>query len=311
MIDILMATYNGEEYLERQIDSIINQLYLKWRLIIRDDGSTDHTKKIVEKYMKKYPQKIFYYENNKNSGSAKKNFMNLLRDTDAEYIMFCDQDDVWDEDKIIRTYKSMKKIEKLEGKEVPLMIATDLRVVSSKEEVIDQSFRHYMNLPSDVTLSHLIIQNNITGCTIMMNRALCEMLKKALDTKKILMHDHFAAIVASLFGKVVLLKRSTISYRQHDSNTVGAMDARSLTYLIQRFKRGQKQFQQDLDDSMDQVGYILELYGDQIENDDVFRMLEKYSHLNKQSKWKKMHFFIKYKVYKHGMIRKIMQFVWC
>ena len=311
MIDILMATYNGETYLETQLESLINQTYPYWHLIIRDDGSTDHTRDIIERYAKKYPEKIDFYTNYVNSGSAKKNFMALLEDVRSEYVMFCDQDDIWDIDKVYKTYRAMKKLESREGKEIPLMIATDLRVMASDGRILDKSFLHYMNLPSKVLLRSLIIQNNITGCTAMINKNLCELLKKADHADKILMHDHFAAIVAALLGKIALMNHSTISYRQHEHNSVGAMDARSPLYMINRFKRGKKQFQQDMRNGMEQVGYILDLYDDQIKDPIIYEMLEEYSSLYEKNKLQRIIYFIKNKVYKHGVIRKLMQLVWC
>ena len=93
MIDILMATYNGEAFLEEQLNSIINQSYPKWHLLVRDDCSTDGTEAILHRYSEMYPEKISVIINKERTGSAKANFFKLLHDAKSKYIMFCDQDD--------------------------------------------------------------------------------------------------------------------------------------------------------------------------------------------------------------------------
>lgn len=92
---ILMSTYNGEEYLESQIKSILNQTYKKWQLYIRDDGSTDNTVNIIEKYCALDPRINFYNENSRNNVGVVHSFMELLENVEADYYMFSDQDDFW------------------------------------------------------------------------------------------------------------------------------------------------------------------------------------------------------------------------
>lgn len=313
MIDILMATYNGEAFLEEQLDSIIHQGYSEWHLIVRDDCSSDQTVSILQKYKAMYPEKISVIINENRTGSAKANFFKLLHDAQSEYIMFSDQDDVWKADKLKFTLKNMKRLERKSGKEIPLLVATDLEVVNAEGEQIDKSFLHYMNLPGDIRLNHLLIQNNITGCTVMMNRTLCEMLKEVKSVEKIVMHDHFAGLVAVTFGRAVMLDRATIQYRQHTQNSVGAMDAKSFAYMYQRFKRGRKQFRQDMMASMKQAEYLVTLYEKNFDAKKSWEkhMILRYSQLVGRSRVEKYRFYFKYHVFKHGLIRQIMQIIWC
>lgn len=313
MIDILMATYNGEAFLEEQLDSIIHQSYSEWHLIVRDDCSVDRTVSILQKYKAMYPEKISVIINENRTGSAKANFFKLLHDAQSEYIMFSDQDDVWKIDKLKFTFKKMKRLERKCEKEIPLLVATDLEVVNAEGRQINKSFLHYMNLPGDIRLNHLLIQNNITGCTVMMNRTLCEMLKEVKSVEKIVMHDHFAGLVAVTFGKAVMLDRATIQYRQHTQNSVGAMDAKSFAYMYQRFKRGRKQFRLDMMDSMKQAEYLITLYEKMFDAGMIWKrqMLLRYSQLVGRSRVEKYRFYFKYHVFKHGLIRQIMQIIWC
>ena len=109
-IDILLATYNGERYLSEQLDSILKQSCDNWRIFVRDDGSEDGTSTIIERYQKQYSGKIFIIKDEKQNLGACGNFSELLKKSKSDYIMFCDQDDVWKEDKIKITLKKMKQV---------------------------------------------------------------------------------------------------------------------------------------------------------------------------------------------------------
>ena len=98
-VEILMATYNGEKYIGEQIESILSQSYTNWIIRISDDCSKDKTAEIIKKYAEEYPEKIEIIENKSPSGSAKNNFFRLLGISTGEYIMCCDQDDIWKENK--------------------------------------------------------------------------------------------------------------------------------------------------------------------------------------------------------------------
>jgi len=310
VIDILLALYNGEEYLPEQLDSIERQTYKEWRLIIRDDGSIDGSIEIAKAFREKLPQKVFFYVNEKPTGSAKNNFFKLLYDSESSYVIFCDQDDVWLPDKIEKTYEAMKALEAKAKGDIPLLVYTELFVVDASLNIISDSFSHYMNLPQEVSLEKLMIQNTVTGCTVMINTVLKDLLKEVKEPDKILMHDHFAAIIAQSMGKIKKIHKPTIYYRQHQSNSVGAANANSAGYLHRRFKRGRKQFKRDLRDSFIQIDYYLQLYDERLKDNSAKALLEQYSGLRYCSKIKRVIFYLKYGVLKHGFIRKIMQMIW-
>lgn len=310
MIDILMATYNGENYIAEQLDSISKQTVTDYHILVRDDGSTDSSMQVLEAYQKKYPDKLTVYENTPPSGSAKKNFFRLLMDAEQEYVMFCDQDDIWNPDKIELTLKKMKWAEDTFGTDVPILVHTDLAVADAKGEIISPSFHKYMNLSCEPTVNRLIIQNQVTGCTVMVNRALYKKMQKVRDTEAILMHDQWAALIAAAFGQVIYLDTPSLRYRQHGDNSVGAKNARSLSYLFQRWKQGKGQFRRELFKSMRQVQYFMELYGDMEMPAEIRELLEGYGTLEQETKWKRMRFYHQKKVQKQGTIRRIMQYVW-
>lgn len=311
MVDILMPVYNGEKYLKEQLESIEKQTYKKWRLIIREDGSSDKSMEIAEAFSRKFqPGKVVVLKNEKATGCAKNNFMRLVHDSDADYTMFADQDDFWFENKVEFTLKAMKKAEKVYGTDMPLLVHSDLRVVDENLNMLGSSFFDYQKLPRHTSTEQLLVQNSVTGCTVMINRCLREYLKKAKDTKRIVMHDYFAALIAGVFGKIIFINRPLIAYRQHGGNSVGASKASGFKYLKHRAMAGKKQFSQRMRDTMVQTGYFTEVYRDILSNNPYKYMLEQYADLVKANKKGRIKFYIRNKAFKYGIIRKIMQIVW-
>ena len=229
MIDILMATYNGERYIEQQLESIINQSETNWRLLVRDDCSQDKTRQIIQKYQIKYPEKIILVPSTEPSGSAMNNFFQLLDYAENEYIMFADQDDVWKPDKITLTLNEMHKMETQYGKETPLLVHTDLCVVDEKLNTINPSIftMQAMDYRRD-KLNNLLATNIVTGCTMLFNQALLKLLAEKPETA--VMHDMWIALVAAAFGKIGFVNKATMLYRQHGMNVNGIKDVRSFNY---------------------------------------------------------------------------------
>ena len=311
MIDILLATYNGEKHLEEQLSSIENQTYTQWRLRAHDDQSSDRTWEILEAFQKKHGKdKVILKKNVPASGGSKHNFTGLIKASDAEYMMCCDQDDVWHTDKIEKTWKRMRKMEQRYGKDIPLLVYTDVRVVDAELNEMHPSFHACMNLRTSSELGYEMIQNQVTGCTVMINHHLKNFVDVVEHTKKMVMHDHWLALIALVFGKMSYLNEPTMDYRQHGGNVVGAQNARSLAYMWERFKRGQAKFVEDMKTSCGQVEYFISLYKTCIESQKVIKLLDTYAHLYDMNKVKRIGCFFKYRLWKKGMIRKIMQVIW-
>lgn len=223
-IYILMATYNGEKYLKEQLDSLFNQTCQNWILFVHDDNSTDNTLNIIKEYKKIYSQKIKLLDEKISSGGAKKNFTYLLNNIDDsyDYIMFCDQDDIWVEDKIEVSLKKMKEVE-ANNPFLPVLIHTDLNVVDANLNLLSDSFFKYQKInpqwSKDFELS--LVQNSVTGCTMIINKQAQEI---ALPIgANAIMHDWWILLrVLQKNGIVEYLKESTVLYRQHYLNEVGA-----------------------------------------------------------------------------------------
>lgn len=221
-VDILLATYNGERFLSEQLESIFSQTFRDWRLIVRDDGSTDATTHMLCELESKNPARVKVLPMNEAAQGACDNFSALLRHAAAPYIMFCDQDDVWLPDKIEVTMSAMKSLERQHGVDVPLLVHTDLKVVDEELNVLGDSLWAYQQTsPKHTSLNRLLMQNNATGCTIMINSALRELAQPI--PKEARMHDWWLILVAGTFGKIGYVSEATILYRQHGRNDSGAM----------------------------------------------------------------------------------------
>ncbi len=316
MIEILLATYNGSEYIEEQINSILSQTFKEWHLTIRDDFSTDDTYDKLLEFQGMYPEKIKVLEDRTASKKACFNFMRLTRyameNVDAPFYMFCDQDDVWEPDKIEQTFNMMKKMSRKYGENIPLLVHTDLFVVDENLSIISPSFMRYTNLDESKNLCDLLIMNSVVGCTIMVNRCLLEMFSKAPECDRIHMHDHFMALIAATYGKIGYVKCSTIKYRQHNDNSMGAADAASFTHKIKRFANGSKHYKEDVMLTYKQVGLLLELYENENPKPDekIVSLLHGYAELENADKLKRIKFYIKYKILKKGFSRCIFQLLW-
>lgn len=315
MVSIVMAVYNGEKYIKEQLESIENQTYRDWKLIIRDDGSTDATGSIIEAFAGKVSQSVILLKNNSESAEergAKYNFLALLEQVSDSYVMFADQDDIWMECKIEKTLQKMQEKEKEYGSDTPVLVHTDVEVVDENGSTMQKSFFSFAGLRKESSVSHLMIQNNVTGCAMMINRALLEGMGnlESVDKKNIIMHDYWIALYAQIFGKICFLDQTTMKYRQHNANSVGAKDSKNIFYLMRRFLEGRKRYVRDMQASRQQIQAFVMCYKDRKFPGNAGELFEIYASLGEKSKWRRICFYIKYRVWKNGFIRKVMQILW-
>ncbi|QSZ40919.1 glycosyltransferase [Sulfurimonas aquatica] len=292
-LKVLLSTYTGEKYLKQQLDSLLSQTYKNFEIIARDDGSRDKTLEILRSY------DVTIIESKENLG-VKRSFGKLLeyaiKDSDTDYIMFCDQDDVWEEDKLEKTLLQMQEMER-QYSNIPLLVHTDLEVVDEKLNSINSSFMDFQKIdPSKNKFHNLLIQNTITGCTVMINRELAQKSLPIPDTA--IMHDWWIGLVASKFGKICYVDETTIKYRQHADNTIGAkgFDIGFVLKII--FNKV------SLDHNIHQAKAFLKQFENEI-NDETRQMLNEFISLNQKTYYQKRRILLKYKLFKHGFIRNL------
>ncbi|MDB5226604.1 MAG: putative glycosyltransferase [Bacteroidota bacterium] len=230
VVHILLATYNGERFLRQQLDSLFNQTYTDFFLLVRDDGSTDNTLQIITEYQTAFPGKInILKDENKNVGAAQ-NFGILLSHSNADYIFLCDQDDIWMENKI---EISLNKIFALENNEnnIPCVVFSDMKLINENGTLISESLWNELHLhPDYFTLNRLLIQNIPHGCTMVINRSMRDI---ALPVpSEAILHDHWIALLAASCGKWDHILSQTVLLRNHAQNVT-----RKQTTISDKLKR--------------------------------------------------------------------------
>lgn len=322
MIAILLATYNGEKYIKEQICSILSQMdkvLEKCAIYVHDDGSTDVTCEIIKEYVVSYPGRVELLQGPP-QGSSTKNFMFMLKEVEADYYMFSDQDDVWLPDKIEHEYEEIKK---LEGS--PALVFSDMKVVDEGLNIIDPSFYSYSNLnPYRTKLNELILENVVSGCCMMFNRKLRDLALRYSDLDKIKWHDWWISEIAAAvsgMGKVEdnlpessastnsgsEIEKTTISYipeplmlyRQHGTNAVGATEDLSLNRVTKKLSMilGGEQSEQTrkfIREAVDQAKQLLGLKDDISE--DSYIIIKALTDFDSQGKLQRIQSFRQLKI---------------
>lgn len=216
-IDILMATYNGEKYLREQIDSILEQSYTDFRLLISDDFSTDSTRDILNEYVEKDSRVIVFLQS-KNLGVVK-NFEFLLQKVESEYFMFSDQDDIWQKDKV---KKSIELMEKTDSD----LVYTNLEVVDQDLKIVHKSYWKLKGFEKKIkkynNFESLYLNNYITGCTMLVKSKWIDQVLPLPNKSKYILHDYWIALIISRFGKMSYIEEPQVRYRQHIDNRIGS-----------------------------------------------------------------------------------------
>lgn len=215
-IDILLATYNGERFLEAQLDSLFGQTCTDFRIIIHDDGSTDRTADILRAYHERYPDRILILADEHRGLGATQNFALLLLHATAPYIAFCDQDDVWLPEKLEWSLRELQRIQReFPGK--PAMVYSDMQVIDETGNLLAPSAWQQLHLdPKYFTLNRLLIQNIPHGCTMLIDRAMQELVCPI--PPEAMLHDHWIALSAILLGAHQAIDTPLVLLRNHGSN---------------------------------------------------------------------------------------------
>ena len=293
-VTILLSTYNGEKYLKELLDSLKRQSCKNLKIIARDDGSSDNSVDILESYG-------VTLINGKTNVGVKESFSILLRyalkNSDSNYFMFCDQDDVWEESKVEKSLKFMKSMEEKYG-DIPLLVHSDLTVVDENLNILNKSFFKYANIrPEYDGFDKLLIQNIITGCSVLINKKLA---KLCLDIpQEAIMHDWWIALVASCFGKIGFINEPLVKYRQHKQNTIGAKKFSS-KYIWKKLFYSQN----ILDKNIAQADIFLQRYNNTLD-DKTKKLLKDFVAIKDKNFLDRRKILIKHKMYKHGIIRNI------
>lgn len=228
-VNILLGTYNGDRFLRQQLESIENQTLAPFRITIRDDGSTDGTRSLIEGCALSAKVRLLLGPRL----GVTENFFTLLAnaDKDSDFFAFCDQDDVWLPGKIERAITRLASHQD----QVPVMYCSRL-------EFVDEHLNHlgYSRIPRRIGFPNALVENIATGCTIVLNRPARDLICRAFP-RAALLHDWWCYLVLSALGSVVFDEIPTIKYRQHSKNRVGG----SVSVLVSLDRRVKRLVQQE------------------------------------------------------------------
>ena len=269
---ILLSTYNGGQYLRKQLNSVLSQSMTDFTLLIRDDGSSDDTLDILSTYTD--PRiRILTGRNLGPSGS----FFSLLeeaRTMGAEHIFFCDQDDIWMPDKMALLLAALEKCPA-----GPALVFSDFAMIDETDAVTGDSYAAMakLRIPADGDFfPKLLAQPYVFGCTAVLNKALLDLITE--PPAGIEMYDCWTSLVASVFGTVRYLPHATIYHRFHATNATGRAGMNS---CFSRLRRVTGQFRRQRDNTalrLLQTKLLLDRYGDTIPDDQRHRLEELAKH---------------------------------
>lgn len=289
LVNVLLATYNGERFLQEQLDSIYYQSYGNLHITARDDGSEDLTFNMLQQEALK--GKLTLISTNTNLGPAH-NFFTLLQysDPNADYFAFCDQDDIWNKDKIERAIGKISKVEK----GVPGLYCSSVDCVDDSGRFLKRS-----TIPKKLAFENALVENVVTGCTIVLNKSAKNLLLSHIP-EKCMMHDAWSYLVVSCFGEIVFDDVPSLRYRQHYDNTVGA----AITTIELFGKRFKNIFKKKNLGYQSQASQFLCLFESQISTKKR-ALLEVYVQ-SKYSFFKRLILFFNTKIFRQKMIDTIL-----
>lgn len=231
MISVCMATYNGEKFIRKQVDSILKQLSVDDELIISDDGSSDGTIKILESYHDDRIKIVHHEKKDKsdckilnNFHKTAQNFENALKAASGDYIFLSDQDDIWAEDKVTKFVDLLKK---------NIFVISNFSVIDSHGNII-KKVEYEIPPVTDLFISNFIHQRFMNCCSAFRKELLPFILP---FPKRIKCSDSYIGLIASLRGKISYIHEPLIFYRRHGSNVSSASSKSKNSLFVKIYYR--------------------------------------------------------------------------
>ena len=223
-VSVLLSVHGDSIFLKDFLDSLANQSFRDFVLVCRFDGAPSPA---IRSLVSDFPSAVVLPDQTHyNVVTSYQRLLDAATEKSTPYFMFADQDDVWHPDKIARSVQTIKEAESARPAGTPVLVHSDLRVVDENLREIAPSMIRYQSLnPARVSLADLMIQNNVTGCTTIFNRALASL---ARIPEEAICHDWYLALIAAAFGGIVFLPESLVDYRQHQDNVYGAVPRKGL-----------------------------------------------------------------------------------
>ncbi len=282
-ISVAMATYNGAPYLAEQLDSILDQSMLPEEIIVCDDGSTDSTQDILNRYAAK--GMLRFFQNDRSLGIAQNFRRAVSLCKGGNYIAFADQDDVWLPEKLQAGYDVLLAID---DRKTPAISFHDLTLVDESLAQLQPSFWDVLNVaPAHETFHSMLFGNIITGCTVMMNDAMRQRFCSLPADPRAGMHDAWLGLIAYGLGRHAAVQERLILYRQHGRNAT--FDTNRKKSPMDRIKQAGQQLAANRDYLKKELAQA-ELFRESFSNElpaEMLTMLDEFLALRSASFWRK------------------------
>lgn len=289
-VQILLSTWNGERWLPELLASLEKQTFQDWQLLIRDDGSTDQTLRILLKWQAAHPDKLAGLLLDGSHLGSKLSFSRLVEASTAPCLMFCDQDDVWFPEKIELQYTALRRLEAQYGEATPLLVHSDLVVVDEERAIQAVSFWDYRDFAVGQRKQAYLLNNVVTGCATAFNRAAADL---AFPLPLYAMeHDRWLALVCAWFGQIQALPHPLLLYRQHEANAIGAApaNANGLSTRVEAWSQ--------------QAEVFLHRFGERLNAED-FKLVSAVAGLRYLHGWKRRQQILHHRLFKPGVLNNV------
>lgn len=291
-VQILLSTWNGERWLPELLASLEKQTFQDWQLLIRDDGSTDQTLRILLKWQAEHPDKLAGLLLDGSHLGSKLSFSRLVEASTAPCLMFCDQDDVWFPEKIELQYTALRRLEGQYGEATPLLVHSDLVVVDQYRTIQAVSFWDYRDFDVGQPKQAYLLTNVVTGCATAFNRAAAAW---AFPLPLYAMeHDRWLALVCAWFGHIQALPPPLLLYRQHEGNAIGAESANANAHDVSLRVEAWSQ----------QAEVFLHRFGERLDVEN-FKRVTAVAGLRHLHGWKRRRHILHHRLFKPGVLNNI------
>ena len=289
-VQVLLSTWNGARWLPALLESLQQQSFQDWQLLVRDDGSTDQTLRILLEWQDQFPEKVAgILADGVNLGSTR-SFSRLVEISTAEFLCFCDQDDVWFPEKLEVQYEHLRRLQGEYGEHTPLLVHSDLAVIDQHKEILAVSFWESRDFDVTQDKRAYLLDNVVTGCATAFNRAAATL---AFPTPpQAMQHDRWLALVCSWFGQIQAIPHPLLLYRQHAQNQLGASagTVRGLEARVQAWGA--------------QAEAFLCRFGDELGAED-YRHVEALAELRHLRGWERRQHILRHRLFKQRVLASL------
>lgn len=290
-VQILLATWNGAQWLPELLESLKRQTFSDWQLLIRDDGSCDRTLRILLDWQALYPEKVALLQVGGEHLGSTQSFSQLVQASAAPYLMFCDQDDIWLPEKVELQLSALQQLEAEHGIQTPLLVHCDLAVVDALQHLRAVSFWDYRQFDVAQRRQAYLLNNVVTGCAVLFNRAAASLAFPA--PVEAMQHDRWLALVCAWFGGIQALPHPLILYRQHGENQLGAEVTGLKGGLEPRIRAWSLQAEA-----------FLHRYGERLTLDD-FKLVEALAELRHLRGWERRQQIMRHRLFKQNKLANL------